>query len=123
MAVEITVPTGQNIRLAGPITGPKPHVEHSTAFDINVESHEGTVVFTLPTALQSEDFGTRAANNNGGTDNITVVLVAVQAETIEAPTKTAEGTEPGNQAVGDEPDPSELDELEKKQYPGTKPGF
>lgn len=65
----------------------------------------------------------RAANANGGTDNITVVLVAVQAETVQAPSQTPEGTGPSSQAVSDEPDAAELDELEKKQYPGTKPGF
>ncbi len=52
----------------------------------------------------------RAANTNGGSDNITVVLVGVKSEA--APVDRAE------EALS-----HELDDLEKKMYPGTRPGF
>ena len=55
----------------------------------------------------------RAANNNGGTDNITVVLVGVRSEA--APVQRTE--EPRSREL------DELDALEKKMYPGTRPGF
>lgn len=48
LRTEITLPAGQPFKLAGPITGPKPHVERSAAFGVNVETHEGAVTFTLP---------------------------------------------------------------------------
>jgi serine/threonine protein phosphatase PrpC len=54
----------------------------------------------------------RAANMNGGSDNITVVLVGVKTEA------TPVEREPNEEALS-----RELDELEKKQYPGTRPGF
>jgi serine/threonine protein phosphatase PrpC len=60
----------------------------------------------------------RAANLNGGTDNITVVLVAVAAEE----TLSAEPIEP-EPAPAAEASVEELDELEKANYPGTRPGF
>lgn len=44
----ITLAAGQPFKLAGPITGPKPRIEHSEAFGINVETHEGTITFMLP---------------------------------------------------------------------------
>ena len=44
----ITLAAGQPFILAGPITGPKPKIEHSEAFGINVETHEGTITFMLP---------------------------------------------------------------------------
>ncbi len=47
----------------------------------------------------------RAANVNGGTDNITVVLVAVQT---------------GEEVLDDDAIEAEI---EQKEYPGTKPGF
>ena len=52
----------------------------------------------------------RAANTNGGSDNITVVLVGVKSEAAVA--------ERAEEALS-----HELDELEKKMYPGTRPGF
>jgi thiol:disulfide interchange protein DsbD len=45
---EITLAEKQPFKFAGPIIGPKPHVEHSDAFDSNVETYTGTVVFTIP---------------------------------------------------------------------------
>ena len=48
----------------------------------------------------------RAANVNGGTDNITVVLVSVQED--EAALQLQDEIE---------------QEIEKKEYPGTRPGF
>lgn len=55
----------------------------------------------------------RAANLNGGTDNITVVLVAVRGEE----TALAEpDREPGSSL-------DELEDAEKSHYPGTRPGF
>jgi len=48
---EIALAEGQSFKLAGPIQGPKPRVEHSEAFGIDVETYEGTVVFTLPLAV------------------------------------------------------------------------
>ena len=45
---EIALADKQPFKLAGPIQGPKPRVEHSEAFGSDVETHEGTVVFTLP---------------------------------------------------------------------------
>ncbi|MDP1578803.1 MAG: protein-disulfide reductase DsbD N-terminal domain-containing protein [Candidatus Didemnitutus sp.] len=45
---EIALAEKQPFKLAGPITGPKPRVEHSEVFDINVETHEGRVTFTIP---------------------------------------------------------------------------
>ena len=56
----------------------------------------------------------RAANLNGGTDNITVVLVAVFSEETSG-TRDVSDREPDDLA--------ELDRLEKQQYPGTRPGF
>ncbi|HEU5060638.1 MAG TPA: Stp1/IreP family PP2C-type Ser/Thr phosphatase [Kofleriaceae bacterium] len=52
----------------------------------------------------------RAANTNGGSDNITVVLVGVRSEAAAA--------DRAEEALS-----RELDELEKKMYPGTRPGF
>lgn len=57
----------------------------------------------------------RAANMNGGSDNITVVLVGVRSE--EPRSKAV----PEEEAIAHELD--ELDQLEKKMYPGTRPGF
>ena len=51
---EITLPPGQPFKFSGPITGPKPHIEHSEAFGINVETHEGTVVFSIPLKATAE---------------------------------------------------------------------
>lgn len=62
----------------------------------------------------------RAANLNGGTDNITVVLVAVDADSSMANEVTE--MEPPSPTAAD-PSAEELDELEKANYPGTRPGF
>ena len=59
----------------------------------------------------------RAANLNGGTDNITVVLVAVYGEQVAV---VAPGA-PANAAEA--PDAADEEDLEKKAYPGTRPGF
>ena len=45
---ELALAEKQPFKLAGPVTGPKPHVEHSETFGINVETYEGTVVFSIP---------------------------------------------------------------------------
>lgn len=45
---EIALSKGQFFKLSCPITGPKPHIEHSDAFGIDVETYEGTVVFGIP---------------------------------------------------------------------------
>lgn len=44
----IEIAKNQAYRLAGPIKSPAPHKAHSTAFDIEVQTHEGTVEFVLP---------------------------------------------------------------------------
>jgi len=51
---EIGLAEGQPFKLAGPIQGPKPRVEPSEAFGIDVETYEGTVVFTLPLLATEE---------------------------------------------------------------------
>jgi serine/threonine protein phosphatase PrpC len=53
----------------------------------------------------------RAANLNGGTDNITVVLVAVRGEETAV-------AKPDRESSLDE-----LEDAEKSHYPGTRPGF
>lgn len=64
-----------------------------------------------PLEVMSENL-VRAANMNGGSDNITVVLVGVRTEAT-----------PVERESNEEALSRELDELEKKQYPGTRPGF
>jgi hypothetical protein len=44
----ISIPKNQAYRLAGDIKFPEPHKEHSAAFDIEVQTHEGSVDFLLP---------------------------------------------------------------------------
>lgn len=44
---EITLAKGQPFKLYGLIAEPKPRVEHSAAFGIDVEAHEGSATFTL----------------------------------------------------------------------------
>jgi protein phosphatase len=64
----------------------------------------------------------RAANLNGGTDNITVLLVVFHgdAEPYEAPGSNGDGRGEG----GDGPDEDAIErEIEAREYPGTKPGF
>jgi suppressor for copper-sensitivity B len=51
---EIALAEGQPFKLAGPIQGPKPRVEPSEAFGIDVETYEGTLVFTLPLVVTEE---------------------------------------------------------------------
>ncbi len=51
---EIALADQQPFKLADPIKGPKPRVEHSEAFGIEVETYEGTVVFTLPLLATEE---------------------------------------------------------------------
>ena len=57
---EIGLAKDQPFKLAGPITGPKPHVEPSAAFGVDVETHEGLVEFVLPlVATQAVPAGTK----------------------------------------------------------------
>lgn len=48
MPTTIEVADDQRCRLAGKIEAPAPQVAFSEAFGVNLETHEGTVVFTLP---------------------------------------------------------------------------
>ena len=45
---EIALPKGSPCKLAGKIEAPKPRREHSKAFDVDVETYEGAVEFTVP---------------------------------------------------------------------------
>ena len=44
----IGVPKDQRYRLAGKISGPPPHTEHSPVFDLEVQTYDGRVAFVLP---------------------------------------------------------------------------
>ena len=44
----IAIPPDQPYRLAGKISGPPPHTEHSAEFDLEVQTYEGRVEFVLP---------------------------------------------------------------------------
>lgn len=87
MRSEISLAPKQFFKLAGPITGPKPRFEHSDAFGINVETHEGTVVFTLPLEATNDvppgtilavDFTYQACSDENcalpATDRLTAVI-------------------------------------------------
>ena len=50
----ITVPDGQNFKLAGTVSGPRPHVAMDPNFEINTETHEGSVTFTVPVVVITE---------------------------------------------------------------------
>lgn len=63
----IEIPADQPYRLAGPIKAPEPHKEHSAAFDLEVQSHEGTVEFLLPLKKNP-------AAKNAGPTKLTVEL-------------------------------------------------
>lgn len=57
---EVTLAPKQPFRLAGPVDGPQPHVKQNDAFDMDVETYEGTAVFTLPLdAIADIPAGTR----------------------------------------------------------------
>lgn len=53
----IKVPDGQPFRLAGKISAPPPHTEHSDVFDLEVQTYEGTVEFLLPLEKNPESRG------------------------------------------------------------------
>src|SRR6266478_2873548 len=50
----ITVPDGQSFKLAGTVSGPRPHVAMDPNFEINTETHEGSVDFTVPIVVITE---------------------------------------------------------------------
>ena len=50
----ISVPDGQAFRLAGNVTGPRPRVSLDPNFEINTETHEGSVTFNVPIAVVAD---------------------------------------------------------------------
>lgn len=53
----IAIPPNQPYRLAGKISGPPPHSEHSDVYDLEVQTYEGTVEFVLPLEKNPESKG------------------------------------------------------------------
>jgi thiol:disulfide interchange protein DsbD len=49
----ITVPTKQPFRLDGQITAPQPHTAYDANFEMNTETYEDSVEFTVPVAVES----------------------------------------------------------------------
>jgi len=49
-ATRIWLPEGQAWKLTGRVLGPQPRKKYDGAFDMEVESHEGDVIFRLPAA-------------------------------------------------------------------------
>ncbi len=50
----VTVPDGQPFKLAGNVSGPRPHVEMDPNFQINTETHEGSVTFKVPIVVAAD---------------------------------------------------------------------
>lgn len=51
MKTEITVPAGQAITLAGPVTGPTPQTAYDSNFEINTEFYENSATFNVPLGI------------------------------------------------------------------------
>ena len=50
----ITVPEGQSFKLAGSPTGPRPRVAMDPNFEINTETYEGAVTFSVPISVAAD---------------------------------------------------------------------
>src|ERR1051325_8091252 len=50
----ITVPDGQSFKLAGNVSGPRPRVQMDPNFEINTETHEGSVTFSAPLVVAAD---------------------------------------------------------------------
>jgi thiol:disulfide interchange protein len=50
----INVADGQPFKLAGVVSGPRPHVAFDPNFEINTETYEGSVTFNVPVAAASD---------------------------------------------------------------------
>jgi len=59
----ITVPDGQPFRLAGGVSGPRPHVAMDLNFEINTETYEGSATFNLPIVVVADTPAVRQALN------------------------------------------------------------
>jgi len=59
----ITVPDGQPFKLAGTVSGPRPHLAMDPNFEINTETHEGSATFSVPIVVTAEvPSGTQSLN-------------------------------------------------------------
>jgi thiol:disulfide interchange protein len=50
----ITVPDGQPFKLAGSVSGPRPHVQMDPNFQINTETYEGSATFSVPVTVAAD---------------------------------------------------------------------
>jgi len=61
----ITVPDGQSFKLAGTVSGPRPHVALDPNFEINTETYEGSATFKVPIVVAPDaTAGEQALNVN-----------------------------------------------------------
>ena len=49
-----TVPDGQPFKLAGAVSGPRPHVAMDSNFEIKTETYEGSAIFTVRLAVAAD---------------------------------------------------------------------
>jgi DsbC/DsbD-like thiol-disulfide interchange protein len=90
---QVTLPTVQPFKTSGPIVAPPPHKVYDSNFEMETESYEGTVDFSLPIAVQS--------NAPSGKQNVAVdVRFQTCSETTCLPPKTVHLSAPVIVAIG-----------------------
>jgi thiol:disulfide interchange protein len=76
----IEIPPDQSYRLAGKISAPPPHTEHSAEFDVEVQTYEGRIEFVLPLEKNPDAKGPRTT-----TLTVRITYQACSGETCRLP--------------------------------------